>query len=229
MFKKFIASVALVITGLQGTALAQDNESDFQAWTALAVSGPVEKDSRFLLWFDGHARFRDDASELGVSIIRPGIGWRINDNLDAWLGYARVVSRSDTAPNVEENRIWQQATYSLPQIFGGNFSGRTRLEQRFRDTGDDTGWRVRQFIRWERPFVGSEFSIVAWDEVFVGVNDTDWGQRSGFDQNRLFLGGAWRFSNRARLEVGYLNNALNLPGTDDQTNHNISAALFVGL
>ena len=208
-------------------ASAQD--SDFQAWNAIAIAGPVKEDSRVLFWFDGHARYRDDASELGVSILRPALGWRVNDDLDLWAGYARVVSRASGRPDIEEDRAWQQATFPLPSVFGGSLSGRSRLEQRFRETGDDTGWRFRQFIRWGQRIEGTDFSVVVWDELFLNMNDADWGQREGFDQNRLFLGGAWHINDRLRLEGGYLNNVLDTPGTNEQTNHNISFALFWSL
>lgn len=225
---RFLAATLSVFC-IHTAVYAQDSDSDFQAWTALALSGSVSESSRFLVWFDGHARFRDDASDLGVSILRPGIGWRVNDNLNLWAGYARVVSRSDDAPDIEEDRIWQQATYPVTKVFGGNLSARTRLEQRFRDTGNDTGWRLRQFFRWERRINASQFSPVIWNEFFVNINDTDWGQASGFDQNRLFVGAAWRFSDKARLEGGYLNNLLNSAGGSDRVNHNISMALFISL
>lgn len=207
-------------------ATVQAEENDFQAWSGLAIVGPVKKDDRFLLWFDAHARFRDDASDLGVTILRPGIGWRTSEVLDLWLGYARVVSRSDNASNVEEDRVWQQATYPLGRIAGGDLSGRSRLEQRFRDTDSDLGWRYRQFIRWERPTAAKRLTIVLWNELFLNINDADWGQEDGFNQNRFFLGGALRDFEQGRFEVGYLNNIINTPGSDNQYNHNISASLF---
>lgn len=225
---KFLAALGVAAVTLAAPARAQSG-SDFQLWTALFVNGPAAENSRLLVWFDGHARFADDASDLGVSILRPGLGWRVSDRLDLWAGYARVVSRRDGAPNIEENRIWQQATYPVAELFGGALAGRTRLEQRFRETGEDTGWRVRQFLRWERRFAGSPVSALVSNELFVNFNDADWGQQSGFDQNRFFAGGAWRFSRKARFEGGYLNNYLNVAGPGGQTNHNISVALFVGL
>lgn len=224
--ERFVLSILmLTATG----AVAQDTESDFQSWNAIAVAGPVADDSRLLFWFDGHARYRDDASDLGVTILRPAIGWRVDESLDLWAGYARVVSRSDDRPNIEEDRFWQQATYPMRPIFGGSVGGRSRLEQRFRNSGEDTGWRFRQFIRWARPVSGTNFSVVAWDEIFINLNDADWGQREGFDQNRLFIGGAWHLDERTRIEAGYLNNILDTPGTDEQTNHNLSLTLFWAL
>lgn len=226
--KTFIRAAAAAISlALAAPAAAQDPDGDFQAWSALFVSGPASKDSRVLLWFDGHARFRDDAGDLGVSILRPGIGWRVNPDLDLWAGYARVISRPEAGADVEENRLWQQATYPIAPAFGGALAGRTRLEQRFRETGDDTGWRLRQFVRWES--AARPVSLVAWNELFVNFNDADWGQNAGFDQNRLFAGAAWRPNKSVRFEGGYLNNVLNLPGASEQVNHNLSVGLFIAL
>lgn len=224
------AVLATMAAAASGAASASaQSDGDFQAWSALFISGKPAKDGRLLFWFDGHARFNDDASDLGVSILRPGLGWRVNSNLDLWAGYARVVSRTEGAPDVEENRTWQQAAYPVATVFSGALAGRTRLEQRFRETGDDTGWRLRQFFRWERRFDGSPFSPVIANELFININDSDWGQRSGFDQNRLFVGAAFRPSNNVRFEGGYLNNIINTAGPGGQTNHNLFVNLFLSL
>lgn len=225
---KKLCSVAVFAFASAASVSAQEVESDFQSWNAIAIAGPVKDDSRLLLWFDGHARFNNDASDLGVSIIRPALGWRVNDNLDAWAGYARVVSRDDGRPDIEEDRFWQQATYSLPDVFGGGLGGRSRLEQRFRGTGE-TGWRYRQFVRWARPIGNSDLSAVVWDELFLNINEADGVQRSGFDQNRLFVGAAWRFTQSGRFEAGYLNNILDTPLDEEQVNHNLSLTLFWNL
>jgi hypothetical protein len=227
-FLNGLAAVVAATVALLSAAQAQD-DSDFQAWSAVFLTAKPSDDSRLLLWFDGHARFSNDASRLGVSILRPAVGWRVSDNLDVWAGYARVVSRSDSAPEVEEDRLWQQATYPISDVLGGRLTGRTRLEQRFRGTGEDTGHRLRQFVRWERRLEGTPFSALVADEFFVNFNDADWGQRSGFDQNRLFIGGALHLSKRARFEGGYLNNILNVAGPDNQMNHNVFFQLFVNL
>jgi len=204
------------------TAAAQDR-SDFQPWTAIAAAGPVSDRSQLLLWFDGHARMRDDASNLGVTILRPGLGWRVSDGLDVWLGYARVTGHVP-GPNIDEDRFWQQASYPIATVLGGSLSGRTRTEQRFRKQGD-TGHRLRQMLRWSRPIGSGPFAAVLSDELFLNINDTSWGQASGFDQNRLFLGGAVTISDSARFELGYMHNRLR----GDRTNHVVSAAVFFSL
>ncbi len=209
--------------------LASVSASDTQLWNAFAINGPVSDDSKLLVWFDGHARSRDNISDLGVSIIRPALGWRVSSKLSLWAGYASVVARRENAPNLREDRIWQQATFPIGQFMGGRLSGRTRLEQRFADRGNDTGWRIRQFVRFARPFDDPKYSFIAWNELFVGFNDTDWGARSGYDQNRTFVGAGWQVAKNIRLEGGYLLNHINRDGPSNTTNHVISFGIFAAL
>lgn len=221
------ALIAVALTSL--LPLVSASASDTQLWNAIAINGPVKDDSKLLLWFDGHARSRDNVSDLGVSIIRPALGWRVNSKLSLWAGYASVVARNENGPNLRENRIWQQATYPIGTFMGGRLSGRTRLEQRFADRGDDTGWRIRQFVRFARPFDDPKYSFIAWNELFVDLNDVDWGPRAGYGQNRTFVGAGWQVAKNLRLEGGYLLNHINSAGPSNTTNHVISFGLFAAL
>lgn len=217
-----------VLVGLAAAATARAD--DTQGWGALFVNGPVGRDSRVLVWFDAHARYRNDAEDLDVTILRPGVGWRVGKSLDLWVGYARVETQR-TGPDLVEDRAWQQATYPVAEWFGGRLTGRTRLEQRFRDTGSDTGWRVRQFFRYARPFAADgRFGLLLWNETFLTFNDTDWGQRSGFDQNRALVGGYFHPHPRLRLEAGYMNQYIRGPGpAPDRTNDVVSLAFAMPL
>jgi hypothetical protein len=194
-----------------------------QVWTAVSASGAPVEGSRMLLWFDGHARFREGGDDLDVTILRPGVGWRLENGVDLYAGYAHVTLHRDSG-DLEEHRSWQQAIYPLGALGKATLTGRTRLEQRFRDMGDDTGWRIRQFVRLSVPIERSPFSFVASDEVFINFNDADWGQAGGYDQNRLFLGAAWRINGSLRLEGGYLNHDIN--GEPDERRDNLAVNLF---
>ncbi|MEK7349240.1 MAG: DUF2490 domain-containing protein, partial [Nitrospirota bacterium] len=97
----------------------------------------------------------------------------------------------------------------------GAFTSRTRLEQRWVDIGDDTGSRFRQLFRFNWPFsFHPAASLVAWDEVFIHLNRTDWGARQGLDQNRGFAGIGYRWQPHILTEIGYLNQYVNLRNTD---------------
>ena len=221
-----VRALALILL-LQFSTPTLATTNDLQSWNAITLIGDANERGDWQYWFDGHMRFKDDASQLGVSIFRPGIGYRMNEDLTLWLGVARVTIDTNEQ-TIEEDRLWQQATYSLANFMGGNVVARTRLEQRFRrDEGDDTGHRIRQFVRWSMPLT-DRWSLVVWDELFIALNDADWGQRRGFDQNRLYVGPAYQLSNQWRVEMGYMNNYINPPGNSAQAqvNHNLSIAFF---
>ncbi len=209
--------------------ISQAAADDFQLWTAISANGPVKEDGRFLVWFDGHARFRNDAGDLGVSILRPGLGWRLNRDLSLWAGYARVVSRQDNRADVEENRLWQQATYHVAETLGGAVTGRTRLEQRFINGGGDTGWRVRQSLRYSQPFKGTPYSAVVSNETFIALNDTNWGAASGYDQSRNFIGINYKATDHLALEGGYMLNHIRRENASDAFNHVVSVSLNLSL
>ena len=162
---------------------------------------------------------------LGVSIIRPGVGYRVNNRVSLWAGYAWVVSRADGRDNITDHRFWQQATYKIAEGEWGALSARTRLEQRFVSTGNETGWRARQFFRWSKP-LDPRFTATAWNETFIALNDADFGADAGYDQNRTFVGLRWKATRRASLEGGYLFNHIN---AGDQSNHNISISIVAPL
>lgn len=220
MLNGLIAGLATLFI-LVTPAFADDN----QGWLAFTALGPVKEDSRLLFWFDAHARFRDDSSDLGVTIVRPGVGWKVNDRLSLWTGVANVISRRENASDPEDHRLWQQATYTIGELFGGKLTARTRLEQRYQDEPSDLGWRLRHLFMWSRPIDGGPWSWAVSNETFIGLSDTDWGQRSGFDQNRLYTGLSYQSNDKLLLNLSYLYNRIDRPVGDDLSNHNLALAI----
>ena len=185
----------------------------------------MQKDSRLLLWFDGQARYRDGVTDLGLTIIRPGIGWRLTDRTKAWAGYARVVGRRNNGPNVEEDRAWEQLTYPIADVFGGSLTARTRLEQRYIEGADDTGHRVRQSWRWARPIGSSDWSWLVANETFINLNNTDFGQDTGYAQNRAYLGLGLKLKSGPGFTFTYLSNHIDNPFGDNIRNDNFTVSM----
>ncbi|WP_428408617.1 DUF2490 domain-containing protein [Hyphococcus sp.] len=197
--KAAVAAFVFALSVVQSAAA----EDDFQIWAALSASGPARHDSRLLLSLDGNMRWRDNASDLNFFIIRPGAGWKLNGDVSLWAGYAYSVAKQPEAQDTKEHRLWQQASYQLGEALGGALSGRTRLEQRFFSTGDDTGWRLRQQVRYVRPLSGPPLSLVLSEEIFFALNSTDWGASAGYDQSRTFFGLGIRAAESLKIETGY--------------------------
>jgi len=197
----------------------------------VAAQGPINKEnprlSRWRWWFDGHARFFEDADGYGQSIVRPGVGYAITDKSTLWVGYGWIRTSPASGSDFDENRIWQQWTTSA-SLGTATLSWRSRLEQRFVEGGDDVGWRFRQFIKLSQPIAfDSRLRLVGYDEIFFGLNNTDWGARGGFDQNRLFAGLGWQVEQGTNIEVGYLNQFVRRQGTEDLMNHILSLNLLL--
>ena len=226
-----VVAVACV-TFLSGRPAHARTSEDSGLWLMLMMDGPIgsrqQEPGRFRWWLDVQPRFVGDVSGMQQGLFRPGIGYVLGAQTTAWLGYARIRTKSENGSVRSEDRIWQQLWWK-PRIGSVDFQSRTRLEQRFLDTGSGAGWRFRQFFKASWDFPGqSRFGLAAYEEAFVDLNDTNWGQRSGFSQNRVFVGLGLKLGDqkRSKLELGYLNQYLSRPGSD-RMRHILSANLFV--
>jgi hypothetical protein len=188
-----------------------------------------QKFRNYLWWLDVQARYLDGGDNFKQGIVRPGLGYRITDSTAVWLGYAWVGISPAGEDDFQEQMIWQQLTWST-QFKPVKFSSRTRLEQRFLETGDDTGWRFRQVFKLSYPLpFEARLKLVGYDEIFINMNKTDWGADTGLGQNRAFLGLGWNFDPHERIiaRVGYLNQYLRNPSGHDVMNHILSINLVL--
>lgn len=203
---------------------------DFQTWANITATGSFAplgdqwKNVRW--WLEGQGRFGNDASRFSQGMIRPGIGYALNDHASVWLGYAWIPTEEPFTTNpFDEHRIWQQFLWTSPTSFG-TFTSRSRLEERFASSGSDVGLRYRQLFKLSYPlnFVPN-FSLVVSDEVFVNLKDANWGPISGFDQNRAFGGIGYNFTKNIKTEVGYMNQFINRFSKPDRMDHILSLNL----
>jgi hypothetical protein len=204
---------------------------DTGLWLATFGNGKfksLEESSPFRWWFDNHLRFADDAEGFNQSIIRPGLGYALSDGHALWAGYAWIRTSPIVGDDFDEHRKWQQWTLNQ-SVSNLNILHRSRLEERWVETGEDIGLRWRQMLRgqWVLTSV-PQWSLIAWDEAFFHLNDTDWGAETGFDQNRAFLGVGFKRCPHARVrtEIGYLNQFVNRPGDEERMTHILSLNWF---
>ena len=231
--KTLMLSCMVVVSVLTCRTCIAQNVDDFGAWFSINTQGKMPwrpEESKLRWWFDGHLRYFDDTNGFGQSIFRPGLGYQLNQDTQVWLGYAWINTMPPVtgASLVNENRFWQQLIWSK-KVGRQTLLSRSRLEQRFVETGSDTGWRFRQFLKSDRPFhEESPFSFVIWDEAFFALNSTDWGQQGTFGQNRLFLGLGFKMNgpNKPKFEIGYLNQFIRRRAADDRFSHLVSANWF---
>lgn len=195
--------------------------------------GPLTE--RLWLWGDIHLRTYE-SFEPSAFLVRPGLSLRALPSLFLTVGYGWTPAfrREEGRPwgdieFVDEHRPWQQVLFAPSSKSGIAGQLRCRLEQRFRPDGGGTGHRLRTLVRAQAPLSGTGALLaVMWDELFFGLNDTEWGQRGGVDQNRAFAGVGWQVApTRLRFELGYQNVRLMRPGADT-VNHIAALNTFIG-
>ena len=225
-----LVALTIVVCGSSGIASAQTID-DTGLWFAALGNGKfksLSEDASIRWWFDAHWRLRNDSDGFNQSIIRPGLGYALDDLQTIWAGYGWIKTSPVTGNDFDEHRIWQQWTAS-PTLGAWKLLHRSRFEQRWVETGNDVGLRWRQMLRGQKILTGCpQWSAIVWDEAFFHLNDTDWGARSGFDQNRAFIGVGFKRCqhDRIRTEIGYLNQFINRQGAPDGMNHILSINFF---
>lgn len=191
---------------------------DEQVWLQVVAQGPVSGNVVYLA--ELQPRFGDRAKGLAQMVIRGAVGVKISDRVTIYQGYAHARTPAVGRPDTGENRSFQQISWALGQPGGVALTSRTRLEQRWLSTGDDMGWRLRESIRAAVPLkTGGKVKLIGSVEVFVALDDTDWGARSGLDRVRSFAGVELPLSGKSTVELGYLNQYVNGANGRDQMDH----------
>ncbi len=228
----FFALIPFGILGLTafGPSSAAPTVEDFQTWAAITATGgfgliePGLKNLRF--WLEGQGRFGNESSSLSQGMVRPGLGYAINENASIWLGYAFVPTMKPfTRQDFSEQRIWQQFLWTGKTSLG-TFASRSRFEERFINQ-PDTAYRFRQMFKLSYPLaLAPSFNLVGWDEYFVNVNTTGT-LHSGFDQNRVFAGIGYNLDEPIKTEIGYMNQYIRRINREDLMNHILSVNLLL--
>jgi hypothetical protein len=185
-------------------ALAQNAPAvhDVQLWTQFVAN--VNLSDKWVTHLEAQSRWSEDIHAHDQLIIRNAIGRRLSKRVTIWGGHAWT-PRTLESGWAHEQRIWEQLSATFPAVGAWTPSMRVRQEQRFLDSWGDTSHRLRMMGRAVRPVDKEKrWSIVAWNELLVTLDETQNGPAQGIDQNRLFGGVLRKLSNHAGVESGYL-------------------------
>jgi hypothetical protein len=217
-FNAFILASALCV---RPTAASAQLISDERLWTNVSVQERSGTESPWRWAGEFVLRTRDGVDELDVLVGRGIIGYDLTDRSSGGVGFAVIPSFPVSGGTVVEKRLFQQYLWSGPGL-GGSLTLRTRLEQRWTEGNTGLAWRVRQQVRFSRPFAPrSRFSWVGTEEIHLHANDTARYDR-GFDQNRVFGGISRTVKENVRVEIGYLNQYSRSVTGPNRMNHILS-------
>ena len=201
------------LTGLLALCVcvpAAAQENDFNIWTAQVVSINVDEDVTIRL--EAQERFFEDASRLGQLLLRPAAGYQISDDVSIYAGYAYVFTNPEGPAEVNEHRVFQEINLRLVNTNGITLTSRNRLEQRFFEESNATGWRYRNQIQLRAP-ISANNSLVIYTEPFIGLNNVAF-NGDGLTVWRNFLGVSVPLADNVTLTPGYLNQYVFRDGED---------------
>lgn len=216
-----IAAALLAVALLSGAAPASARTTqDGQGWININAQGALK--GRLLYYAELQPRFFDGGGRIGQVLARGAIGWKLSGAVSLFQGYAHIAEPNDAlARDRNEERSFQQLSWSISEVRGAKLSSRTRFEQRWRSDGGDMGLRLRNLLRYTHPIGRDPKGVAALVSVepFVVLNDTDWGSPAGFDQLRSNVALEVPLTGRTTIELGYLNQAINRPAGAWEVNH----------
>lgn len=212
----------LLCAGLPAPAVAQD---DFQQW--LTVSAKVDLSDKLVLQDEIVARFSDDRGGLYEVENALLLGYTPTDKVTVWGGYVHNPSYNGGNFTVLERRAREQVTIDdFARLGAASLSARLRLEQRWRDGIDGTGWRVRPYAKLAVPLGGKPaptLSLTA--EPFINLNTTSFQTVDGLERLRSAILLNFPVGKRLKLEAGYLNQHRFVRGGPDADDHALTIAL----
>jgi hypothetical protein len=207
-------------------APAQARE-DRQLWTSVAASVKLGGDWR--LSQDIVARFSDNRNghyEIESSTL---LGYKLTPDVTIAAGYVHNPQYADGDLSAKERRAREQVSVdNFAKVGPGKLSARLRLEQRWRDGVDGTGWRARPFLRWSMPLAGKTRLLLS-NETFLNLNTTSFQRQEGFDRMRNQAAISVPLSKEISAEAGYLNQHFFVRGGPDNIDHVASLSLSFSL
>lgn len=215
--------LALVVAGWSGAVHAAEN--DGRLWLTASISLPVIDNLSATL--DLQDRLRDDMSDLERDLVRPSLTYRWRPWLATTLGYDAHFIDSPVSSSVVEHRAWQQVVAPF-DLLGSSVTPRVRLEERFIDgvSGAAVRARLGGFVRMPLDEEGN-WSVMGGEELFVNLNSREEGPDSGIDQNRASVALARQWNEHLSIEVGYMNQWIDVDSADDLVNHVLTLTLRV--
>lgn len=204
--------------GLATPALADDT----QYWQTVTVN--VALPDNFKIQNETVLRTSDAKGfyELENNVM---VGKKVSKVTTLWLGYTFDPQYSHGTFTRREHRFRQQINFDGFALVGKvKFSGRVRLEERWREGLPGTGWRLRPQVKASVPLTG-KVTLTVTSEPFINLNNTGFQTADGLDRMRNSISIGVPLSKRINFDFGYLNQHGFVSGGPDTTDHVLTAGI----
>jgi hypothetical protein len=126
-----------------------------------------------------------------------------------------------------EHRLWQQFRHQFA-LDASNVESSVRLEERYFETNDLHGTRLRVLNRWNKALPYGHLLRLGYEWVY-NVEDISRSTQRGVSQNRLIASVQHNFANGSRLEFEYQWRYLHVVGQDNRVQNQLQLMYVVSL
>jgi hypothetical protein len=216
------------LAGLSWTASAQARD-DEQLWTS--ANANVKLSDKWRLQQELTGRFSDNRNGLYEIESVTLLGYRVAKDVTVAAGYVHNPQYSGGDFTVMEHRAREQVTFdNVARIGAGKLSARIRMEQRWREQIEGTGWRMRPYVKFSMPLSQrSKTSLVLSSEAFINLNTTAFQRQEGLDRMRTLIAINTPLTKTVSADIGYLNQHGFVRGGEDTSDHVASVSLSLNL
>ncbi len=182
-------------------ASARDDEA--QLWILPSAKIPLNPDMVAIA--EGGIRYSESADGLAQIFARGSVQVQVSDKISLALGYGHFQNYQAHRRSGTEERPFQQLNWAMGQALGGQWSSRTRLEERLFSRSDTVELRLREQIGFRGAPIGH--STIRPDfsgEILFNLNQTASGQSAGINSIRGKAGLSAPLSEHPDISLAYL-------------------------
>ena len=218
-----LALAAVAALSLASPALASTDE---QHWETLNLNVALPDNFKFnseTVVRTGDAKGFYEVEENAM------IGRKLDKHVTVWLGYTFNPTYLHGTFKQREHRFRQQVNFdNMLQLGKVKIGGRMRLEERWREGVQGTGWRLRPQVKATMPLVGKA-TLSFSSEPFFNLNTMAFQKVSGLDRVRNAISVGVPLNKKISVDFGYLNQHGFVRNGPDSSDHVLTLGLTASL
>ena len=156
-------------------------------------------------------------------------GRKLDKHVTVWLGYTFNPTYLHGTFQRREHRFRQQVNFdNVLQLGKAKVSGRLRLEERWREGLQGTGWRLRPQEKIVMPLTGKA-TLTLSSEQFIPLNTMSFQKFSGLERMRNAISVGVPLNKNISVDFGYLNQHGFVRNGPDTSDHVLTLGLTASL
>jgi|TARA_R100001244_G_scaffold39766_3_gene35757 hypothetical protein len=182
-------------------AVARDDEA--QLWILPTAKIPLNPDLAVIA--ESGIRYSESADGLAQIFARASLQVKVADDLSFALGYGHFQNYKAHRRSGTEERAFQQLNWAMGKTAGGEWSSRTRLEERMFSGSDRVEFRFRERIGFRgKPIGNSGIRPDFSGELLLNLNRTGSGQSAGINSIRGKAGLSAPLAEHLDISLAYM-------------------------